>query len=499
MNSNAIAFPIILPMITGILLIILGRRIRWQRTISILSAVGGLFLALYLASAVWRDGIQTLSVGAFAAPYGIIFVADLLSVMMVVLSTLVAIPVLLTSFLSLDKEREEYYYYAFFQFLLMGLNGSFLTGDLFNLFVWFEVMLISSYILLTLGGEPGQLQEGFKYVIINVLASALFLVGVAVVYASLGTLNMADLAVRVADVSNEGLTVAIALVFLVVFGIKAAIFPLYFWLPRSYDAPPPAVAAIFGGLLTKVGVYALIRVFTLIFVQSPSITHSLILWISGLTLIIGVLGALAQTNIRSIISYHVISHIGYMLMGLGIFTPFALAGSLFYLAHDTIIKTALYLLSGVSQQLMGSTNLQRLRGIKTLYPGFAGLFFVGALSLAGVPPFSGFFGKFVLIQGSIEAGEYGMVAVALGVSLLIVYSMIQIFRGAFWGEAPASDSVEPVSTTKYRTYLVPAASLVLVSAVMGLGAQAFVEFTLQGAAQLMNPNTYIEAVLGPRA
>jgi len=495
MGHNLLAIPIVIPMITGVLLLIM-RPSALKRWVSALSVAGGLFVAATILARVWREGILTLNVGGFPAPYAIVLVSDLLSAMMLVLANVVTLVVLAHSFLTIDKEHERHYYYSFMQFLLMGLSGSFLTGDLFNLFVWFEVTLFSSYILLILGGGALQLREGMKYVILNIFASSLFLVGVGVIYASLGTVNMADLAVKMASVSNTGLALVMAFVFLIVFGIKAAVFPLYFWLPKSYDAPPPAVSAIFGGLLTKVGVYSLIRVFTLIFVEHPGITHTLIIWISGLTLIVGVMGAIAQVDFRSIISYHVISHIGYMLMGLGIFTPFALAGSLFYLAHDTIVKPALYLIAGVTEQITGTTDLRRYRGLMNRFPGLALVFFLGALSLIGIPPLSGFFGKFAAVQGGFLAGNYGISAVALGVSLLILYSLFQVFKEGFWGE-PESASEAWVRPSKYRRLLVPASTLILISAAMGLGAEYVAQLTSASALQLMNPEAYIKAVLAP--
>lgn len=494
MNLNLLAIPIVLPMVTGVLLVFIqGRSL--QRWISALSCAAGLGVAVTLLTKVWDDGVVTLNVGGFPAPYAIVLVSDLLSAMMLLLTMIVSSAIVAHSIIDTEKVEKRRFYYAFIQFLIMGISGSFLTGDLFNLFVWFEVMLFSSYILVTLGGGAFQLREGFKYVILNVFASSLFLVGVGVVYASVGTVNMADLAVKVAAVENTGLALAMAFLFLLVFGIKAAIFPLYFWLPRSYDAPPTAVAAIFGGLLTKVGVYALIRVFTLIFVGHPQITHSLILWIAGFTLIVGVLGAIAQADVRRIISYHVISHIGYMLMGLGIFTPFALAGSLFYLAHDTIVKTALYLMAGVTEHLTGTTDLRRFRGLMVHYPGFAALFFIGALSLVGIPPLSGFFGKFVLVQAGFQAGEYAMAAVALAVSLLILYSMIYIFKEGFWGKADSQEEGAFKRKPDYRALMVPATALVLLSVAMGLGAEFVARFTGESAAQLLNAEAYIHAVL----
>lgn len=223
--------------------------------------------------------------------------------------------------------------------LLMGVNGAFVTGDLFNLYVWFEVLLTASFILLALGGERPQLEGSIKYVALNLLSSALFLAGIGILYGMAGTLNMAELANVVKDGERGGLVTMVAVMFMMAFGIKAGMFPLYFWLPASYPTPPAAVSALFSGLLTKVGVYSLIRVFTLIFTNDPEFLHGLILAGAGLTMLSGVLAAAAQYEMRKILAVHIVSQIGYIVMGLGLFTPLALAGTVIYLAHNIIVKT----------------------------------------------------------------------------------------------------------------------------------------------------------------
>lgn len=496
MSNNLLVVPIAMPMATGIILLFLRNRLNWQRIVSGLSAVIGLIVSFYLAATIRAHGIQVLYVGDFPAPFSIVLAADLFGAMMVILSMLVGTAVLFYSFLTMDRERENTFYYPLYQFLLMGVNGSFLTGDIFNLFVWFEVLLIASYILLTLGGEPNQLREGFKYVIINVLASALFLVSVAVMYSSFGTVNMADLAEKAAAVDNQGLVTVIGILFLIVFGIKAAIFPLYFWLPRSYFTPPTAVAALFGGLLTKVGVYAIVRIFTLIFIHDVGYTHTILIWVAGLTMLFGVLGAIAQMDFKRILSYHIISQIGYMIMGLGIFTPLALAGSVYYIAHHIIVKSSLFLTGGVTERLTGTTHLQRMSGVLATHPGIAGLFLLAGLSLAGVPPFSGFFSKFVLIEAGLLEGRYGIVVVAIVVSLLTLFSMIKIFRHAFWGEPSLAGGEGREPRDRYRRLLLPVSGLLVFTVIMGFGAEYILGYAVQAAEQLMNPNLYIQAVLG---
>jgi multicomponent Na+:H+ antiporter subunit D len=448
---------------------------------------------------VGQNGIQVSQMDNWPAPFGVTMVADLLSAIMVTLTGLVGLSVAVYSLASIDPQREAFGYYPLLHVLLMGVSGAFLTGDIFNLYVWFEVMLIASFVLLALGGERNQLEGAFKYVTLNLLASAVFLAAVGILYGVAGTLNMADLARQFEVVKSPGLVTTLAVLFLIAFGIKAAIFPLFFWLPASYHTPPAAVSAIFGGLLTKVGVYALIRVFTLIFTQDVAYTHMLILILSGLTMITGILGALTQTDFRRILSFNLISHIGYMLMGLGMFTPLALAGSVFYIIHHIVVKTNLFLLSGVVRWLGGSYQVKRLGGLYRVYPGVALLFLVTALSLAGIPPLSGFWPKLVLLQAGLEQEQYAIIAVALVASLLTLLSMTRIWTEAFWKERPQdasgpSDDVRPAQA--WFLYLLPVATLALLIVAMGLAAEPIFDLATRAATQLSNPAGYREAVLG---
>jgi multicomponent Na+:H+ antiporter subunit D len=364
---------------------------------------------------------------------------------------------------------------------------------------------------LALGGERAQIEGAIKYVTLNLISSALFLAAVGVLYGIAGTLNMADLAVTLRGEADTGLVTTVAVLFLVAFGIKAAVFPLFFWLPASYHTPPPAVSAIFAGLLTKVGVYALIRVFTLLFVQDTSYTHTLILIIAALTMLSGVLGALAQVEFRRILSFQVISTIGYMLMGLGIFTPLALAGSLFYIIQDVVVKTNLFLISGVTQRLFGSDALPRMGGLYERSPLLAVLFFIPAMSLAGVPPLSGFFAKLALVEAGLDAERYALVAVALIVSPLTLLSMTRIWAEVFWKPAPGKKakpaterSADPsragTSRARFRTkrwgLLGPIVVLTGITVALGLVAEPVFTVAQRAADQLLDPSAYIDAVLG---
>ncbi|MFO7171915.1 MAG: proton-conducting transporter membrane subunit [Bacillota bacterium] len=492
--NNLVTLPVLLPLATGILLLLLHGRVRAQRLISLLSALGALGLALYLTRVVWTDGIQVVQAGGWAAPYGITLAVDLFSGMMLVLASIIELATLVFLMRDSQLEQERVFLYPVLQFQMVGINLSFVTGDLFNLFVAFEVLLMASYYLLTAGGKPGQLREGFKYLVINSVASTLFLATIALLYGVTGTLNMADAARKVAALAGEPIVTLIAISFLIVFGLKGALFPLYFWLPRSYYHAPPGIAALFAGMLTKVGIYALVRVFTLIFIHDPGFTHTLILAIAGLTMLLGVLGAISQMDVKAILSYHIISQVGYMVKGLGIYTPLALAGTVFYIAHHIIVKAALFLIAGIIVRITGTTDLKRFSGLLASHPGLGLTFLATGLSLAGIPPFSGFFSKFVLLRAGVEAGTWGIVAVSLVVSLLTLFSMIKIYSRGFWGEA--TGELRPIPRLAYAQVMAPVLLLLTLSVGMGLGAGRFMEFALATAEQLMRPEAYIEAVLG---
>jgi multicomponent Na+:H+ antiporter subunit D len=493
--------PILIPFTTAILLFLTWRWRRVQRGLGVVGAAALFVVGLGLLTSVQEHGIQAAQMGSWPAPYGITLVADLFSAILVALVGLIGLSVAVYSLASIDASREAFGYYPLFHILLMGVCGAFLTGDIFNLYVWFEVMLIASFVLLALGGERAQLEGAIKYVTLNLVSSALFLTAVGILYGVAGTLNMADLAVNLHRTAQPGLVTTLAILFFVAFGIKAAVFPLFFWLPASYHTPPVAVSAVFAGLLTKVGVYAMIRVFTLLFIQEPGYTHRLILIVAGLTMIAGVLGALVQTDFRRALAFQHISHVGYMMMGLGLYTGLALAGSVFYIIHHIIVKTNLFLLTGVAQRLKGSFDLRKLGGLYRAYPGVALLFFIPAFSLAGVPPLSGFFAKLALIEAGLDAKEYAIVAAALGVGLLTLLVMARMWAEAFWKPAPGGGDIEVATATEpggLRPLLAPIILLAVLTVIVGLVAEPVFALATRAAQQLMNPTEYIHAVLGGR-
>jgi multicomponent Na+:H+ antiporter subunit D len=496
--SLLVFLPISIPLLTAIAAL-LARRLTAQRIIGVAGAAALLGAGIALLSDVAANGIQTMQMGNWPAPFGITLVADLFSAIMVVLAGLMGLAVAVYSLADIDPRREHYGYYPLFHILLMGVCGAFLTGDLFNLYVWFEVLLIASFVLLALGGERAQIEGAIKYVTINLIASTLFLIAVSILYSAAGTLNMADLARKLPTLSQRGLVTAVAMLFMVAFGIKAAFFPLFFWLPASYHTPPVAVSALFAGLLTKVGVYALIRTFTLIFVQDTGYTHTIILVAAGLTMITGALGALAQYELRRMLSFLIISHIGFAVMGLGLFTPAGLAGAVFYIIEDIIVLTVLFMVAGVIRRRGGSERFDQLGGLYATVPGLAALFLVPALSLSGIPPLSGFFAKLALLQAGLAAGQYAIVATALVASFLTLMSVTRIWSEVFWKDAPADGA--PLATARgvlASPALARAPIVVLVALIVALGLAAGPVFDLaqQAADQLSEPARYVQIVLG---
>jgi len=493
--NNVLILPIIIPVIVGMVMVIYRKAIQFHRWAIVIATLAMAVVSMILIKQIRGTGIQTLQLGGWEAPFGITLVADMFSALLLLTTSLVALACSIFAFRSIGKEREEHYFYPLFLFLITGVNGSFLTGDLFNLFVCFEVMLISSYVLLSLGGTKVQLRESIKYILINVLSSSLFLVGIAYLYAVIGTLNMAHLSLRITEAGQNGLLTSVSLLFIVVFGLKAALF-LFYWLPGSYSAPPTAIAAIFAALLTKVGIYALFRTFTLVFHHEPQITHMLLGVLGALTMLLGAFGAVAFSDIRKILTYNVIISVGFIIAGLASASNMGMAGSINYLIHDMIIKALLFLIGGTIISLTGKSNLNEISGLIRTHPYLGWMFFVAVLSVSGIPPLSGFLGKLFITRGTFEAGYFWLGAIGLFTSLMVLYSVMKIFMNAFWGETNLSLEMEKGTT---KGVMFPIVLLTALTIILGIGAEGIQPFVNQAAKDMMNPLVYIEAVLGSNA
>ncbi|MBA2329325.1 MAG: Na+/H+ antiporter subunit D [Flavisolibacter sp.] len=500
MTDNTIILPVIMHMLIAVVLIFLWNLPRVQKFVSVAGSILVLLVSILMFYRTWTTGILTTQAGNWQAPFGITFVSDVFSSMLVLLASIAGVAVSIFSIVGIRKERLRYGYFPILHFLLMGLNGAFLTGDIFNLYVWFEIIIIASFVLMTLGGRKPQIGGGIKYVTINLFASIIFLTAIGILYGLTGSLNIADLSLKIADVENRGLVNVTAMLFFASFGIKSAIFPLYFWLPASYHTPPSAIAAIFAGLLTKVGIYAMLRVFTLIFVPDD-FTRNIIIIIATATLLTGAFGALIKKDLRQIFSYLIISHIGYLIAGIGMFTEVALTGLMFYLFHDIMVKTNLFLISGVIVKIRGTVKLRELGGLYDEYPKLSLLIAIVFFSLVGVPPLSGFWPKISLLYAAFETGSWILIFAIIISSFFTLYIIARIWAEVFWKPAPALDHLPEDRFSRMRffdktTMILPLIILALVSVYMGIAAENIMLISKHIAVEMIDTSPYIQAVLG---
>ena len=519
--NNLVPLPVLLPLLGAGLALALNRRPRAQRVVSTLVMLAVVTVAITLLVLTDRVGPIVLWVGAWPQPLGIALVADRLSALMLLVSSVVTLMVLLFAMGADEEERKRETPVSIFHPTLLvlsaGVSNAFLAGDLFNLFVGFEMLLFSSYVLLTIGGTGQRVRAGSTYVVVSLLSSTLFLVALAAVYASTGTVNLAQLARRLPDLP-DGIQLVLQLLLLTVFGIKAAVFPMSAWLPDSYPTAPAPVTAVFAGLLTKVGVYSIIRTQTVLFPDSP--LTGLLLWAALATMVVCILGAIAQSEIKRMLSFTLVSHIGYMVFGIGLASVSGYAGAIFYTAHHITIQTTLFLVTGLIETRGGSTSLNKLGGLAAASPVLGILFFVPAMNLAGIPPMSGFLGKVGLLTAGAEAGgflAYLLVGGSVATSLLTLYAMAKVWNRAFWrplsaepdvlelvvGEEEDAGSPAPqritTQTTQRRPLPVPMVATATVLVLLGLAITAvsgpLYGYAERSATDIVDGASYVRAVL----
>lgn len=488
-------FPILICMITSILSCFLWSCNRLQKICHIFGSIILLIAILYICDQVKQDGILNVQIGNYTAPFGISIVVDLLSAMMLSITAIITLCVSLYSIVDIDKHHQNLGFYPVFWVLLTGICGAFTTGDLFNLYVWYEVMLIASFVLMGLGHHKNQLDATMKYVAINLIATILLLTAIAMLYGISGTLNMADLSLSLNQLSQRNIVTLIILFLGLAFAIKAALFPLFFWLPASYHTTSYSASSIFAGMLTKVGVYSLIRLVTLL-LPNQYIFLKILLVSSALTMLTGVLGAVSQYNFRRLLSFHIISQIGYITMGLAIDTPLSLTAAIFFMAHNIFAKTNLFLISGITYKIGRTSDIRKLGGFYKKFPFLSFLFFIPAFSLAGFPPLSGFWAKFLLFKAIIIHRNYLMVFIGIFVSFLTLYSMSKIWNYAFWKRHLIEKEMKQLSKFQSIFLYVPVIILASVTIFMGLDPQFFFDIIMKVSEQLLNSKLYIEAVLG---
>ncbi len=495
--SWVVPLPVVLPLSAAGLALAMWRHARAQNVISLVALSGVLAAGVTLLLAA-DDGPLVLDVGGWTAPVGIPLVADRLTGLMLTVSATVLLGVLVYSLSQGNQYGEDETPVAIFHptylVLAAGVSNAFLSGDLFNLYVGFEILLVASYVLITLGGSGERVRAGTIYVVVSLASSMVFLLAIGLVYAATGTLNLAQLAVRLPDV-DPSVALALQLLLLLAFGIKAAIFPLSAWLPDSYPTAPAPVTAVFAGLLTKVGVYAIIRTQTLLFPEGRADT--LLMWAALATMVFGILGAVAQNDIKRLISFTLVSHIGYMVFGIALASDAGLTGAVFYVAHHITVQTTLFLVVGLMERRGGSTSLDRLGGLAKIAPAIAVMFFIPAMSLAGIPPLSGFLGKAGLLQAGVADGSplaWVLVVGAVVTSLLTLYAVVKAWNKAFWQGAPE----EPGPSTLPPGMVGATAALVVVGVGLTVVAGPLYGYAARAAETLRDRDQYVVAVLPER-
>ncbi|MGB1124594.1 MAG: proton-conducting transporter membrane subunit [Phycisphaeraceae bacterium] len=524
MTDHRIILLCVIPLVAALISVALINRKMLSRLVGVLSytMMLGLSLSLVLkiTAAPDDESILVSQMGGWTAPFGISVVFDSLSGLLICAAAAVGLGAYIHSFAVLNPRTERRYYHPLMQMLMFGVNLSFLTGDLFNLFVAFEVMLMASYALLTIGGSRQQLAQAYKYILLNVLASTIFLMAAGMVYGMFGTLNIADLARIVAEIeADESRELpagfkSLAVMFLLVFGLKGAFFPLWFWLPDTYYTVPISIAGLFGGLLTKVGVYTVARLFPLIFGSDGTSTivdgtmlggtspiiQTILIVAAAFTMFLAVLGAVSQHNVRRILSVHVISQVGYMVFGIAVMTGNALAGCAFYMIQHMVVKCALFLCCGVMEKHAGTDDLDKLGGLLKRDWFLGVLFFIAAMSLVGLPPLSGFFGKMVIIREGFFEGQWYLGVIGLVTGAITLLSMLKIWSYGYWNpdQAPTVNKPEAVKASCKPAYFA-ITLLVGFALFLGLGAEAIYKVAFRAGEQLENPEHYITAVLGDEA
>jgi multicomponent Na+:H+ antiporter subunit D len=491
--------PLLIRFITAIALMFSWRQIVWQRYMSVVGELLAVGLSAALFSKVQQSGTLVMQGGGWAAPYGISFVADSFAAMLLLVTSLVGLGVSLFAAGSMLNNRLRFGFYPIYHLLLAGISGAFLAGDIFNLYVWFEVMIISSFVLLTLGGERAQIEGAVKYFTLNFLASIIFLTALAVLYGLTGTLNMADISLKLAAIEQRSLVDICAFILLVAFGIKSAVFPLYFWLPASYHTPPVAVTAIFGGLLTKVGVYAIIRVISLMFPWDDFIAE-LLGWVAVLTIFSGGLGAMVQKHVVKALAWLIICHIGLMLAAVATHQQQALSGALFYMVHDMIAKTGVFLATGIMYRLVASHLYSRMGGLMQRHPYWSLLLAIPLFSLVGIPPLSGFWPKLSMLNGMAQTAQWWYFGAVLVGSLITLVVVVRLWIEVFWkpeaGEAvPGFRYFHQYPLAKQRAMLLGLLVVAGCSLLMVYFVPELQNWSTQAAADLLQPGAYIQEVL----
>ncbi len=496
--------PIIITILAGAIMVMLRSKPDIHAYLATIAMAMVVTCELLLLQNVLEQGPQSMTMGRWMPPFGISFTVDAMGALLAAVSGIVALAVCIYSSLDINYTGRRLGFYPFLMLLMTGVSGSFLTGDIFNLYVWFEVMLISSFGLIILGGERAQIDGALKYAILNLMATTLFLVATGLLYGVTGTLNMADIALKTTLLPPGAPMGTIGALYFLAFAMKAAAFPVNFWLPASYHTPRIVVSAVFAGLLTKVGVYALIRTLVMILPESREQLSEIMAIVAALTMLVGTLGALAQNDVRRILGYLVIAGIGSMLAGVAIGTGTAIMGSILYAVHSILVMTALYLSLGVLIRMSGGKySLAELGGGYKASSLLSILFLVLVFAVSGLPPFSGFWPKFVLVEAALSEGHHWLTFAILISGLLTSIAMGRVWAHAFWRGGPigtedgrdAAPLNNLVGTVRARAFI-PISVLTVFVVIMGVMPTPFFGMAQAGSYSLLRPQAYTQAVFG---
>ncbi|WP_232767715.1 proton-conducting transporter membrane subunit [Geminisphaera colitermitum] len=498
-NDPLVMVPLLLPLVTAIVLLLAGRVGVWRRWFVLASATAQLGVALAMVATAYGMPPRVMAAGGWMAPFGIVLVIDMLTAIMLTLGAITALTSILFGYAEMPARRTHPLRLPLVQFLMLGINLTFCTGDLFNLFVGFEVMLISSYGLLTLEADDWDIRQTFPYLALNLFGSTLFLVAAGVAYAIFGSLNFAQIMAVGPEFAGEARVTVLGLLLLVVFGLKAGLFPLYYWLPNSYPILPTPVAALYAGMLTKVGIYVLLRIFGQVLPTDLTVVHTMLSWLAGITMLFGVIGAVSRNFIRGILSFHILSQIGYMALAVGFFTEYAFTAAIFYIIHHIVVKSSLFMVGGAVAVLNGTDNLEHTGGLWKTAPLLGVVFLIQALSLAGIPPLSGFWGKYMVIVEGLRMREWVLVALALIAGILTLFSMLKIWIGAFWRDASECGATVTLDDRRWKPMTAVIAGMTVFSLGVGLGAEGVLKISKEAARQIVDRAAYVDYMLGDRS
>lgn len=493
-----VILPVVLCLVVGAVLAGMRGRIALHAPIAIASLALLVLVDALLLLEVLRDGPMTMVMGRWLPPFGIAFTVDLLGASLALVAAVVALAGAVYALPDIDTIRRRYGFYPLLMFLMAGTSGAFLTGDIFNLYVWFEVLLVSSFGLIVLGGEREQIDGTLKYGLLNLVGTTLFLIAVGYLYAIFGTLNMADISRKVAAAAGSPPLMTLGTLFFAAFAMKAAAFPVNFWLPASYHTPRITVSGLFAGLLTKVGVYAMLRVLVMLMPATAAALSPLVGVVAILTMLSGSIGAVAQTDLRRALGYWVISGIGVMLAGLSLGSLGGIAGAIFYAFHSMVVMTALYFAAGLAARRVGSPSIALSGGLWTSAPLLSALALALFFSVAGLPPFSGFWPKAMLVGAALETGRGWLAGAILFSGFLITFGAGRVFLLAFWRPAPAAVDGQSVTESLPAASVAVVLGLTLLTTLVGLWPEPVAALSRAAALTLTEPAPYIQAVF-PKA